>query len=161
MSRPKTMGWPTVEDYFWAHIAAAENNCWHWTGPYAKTDKVGADHGRFSYGNKRYGAHRLSWEINRAPIPLGKSVLHRCDRPRCVNPDHLYVGDQKDNVRDREARGRGVRPPSRRTLTDEQVREIRARYTGKRDQSRLAREMGICRTVLQGVVSGRTYGDVR
>lgn len=57
----------------------------------------------------RTWAHRCAWRLWRGPIPEGKLVLHHCDNPRCINPDHLYLGTDADNVRDREARGRGGR----------------------------------------------------
>lgn len=58
-------------------------------------------------------AHRWIWEQIHGPIPEGYVVCHHCDTPSCVNADHLFVGTHADNVRDREAKGRGVRPVRR------------------------------------------------
>lgn len=157
--RPKSMDWPTVEDYFWAHIAAARNNCWFWIGPFQRNGKVGADHGLFSYANERHYAHRLSWRINRGEIPDGMSVLHHCDVPRCVNPDHLYIGSQRDNVMDRISRGRSAPMPYMGKLTEEQVREVRSRL-GHRNESKIARDMGISRSTVNNIARGRVYGWV-
>ncbi len=55
------------------------------------------------------GAHRVSWELHRGPIPAGVYVLHRCDVPACVNPEHLFLGSAADNVQDMIAKGRGTK----------------------------------------------------
>lgn len=81
------------------------DGCWLWNGQIGKR----------GYGMigvpKRYGpriqyAHRVSWRLHRGEIPDGLSVLHRCDNPKCVNPDHLFLGTAGDNIRDCVAKGR-------------------------------------------------------
>ena len=72
----------------------------------------GSRHMKQQYGQIRKGgklvyAHRVSYERQHGPIPYGMNVLHRCDNPPCVNPDHLFLGTQLDNIRDRDAKGRG------------------------------------------------------
>ena len=91
-------------------------------------------------------AHRVAWTFHRGDIPEGSHVLHRCDTPLCVNPDHLFLGTQVDNNRDREAKGRG-RPlrgekHGMAKLTEAQVREIR-----RSDETNpvLARRLGLSR----------------
>jgi hypothetical protein len=79
------------------------DTCWIWKG-YRHP---------FGYGNIRVGGvtkltHRVSYELHTGPIPDGLHVLHRCDNPPCCNPDHLYVGTNDDNTRDRITRGRGA-----------------------------------------------------
>lgn len=75
--------------------------------------------------------HRRSWEATFGPIPTGLSVLHRCDVRACINPDHLFLGTQRDNMRDMNSKGRGRIPNVRgerqgsAKLTAENVREIR------------------------------------
>lgn len=71
---------------------------------------------------RRVRGHRLAWEVAYGPIPPGLGVLHRCDNPKCVNPEHLFLGTQKDNVHDAIAKGRFRYGPK---LTAEQVAEIR------------------------------------
>jgi hypothetical protein len=80
-----------------------ESGCWIWTG-----GCTGAKH---RYGICiRFGerlAHRVSWRAFRGAIPVGLFVLHKCDTPSCVNPDHLWLGTIGDNTRDMYAKGRG------------------------------------------------------
>lgn len=82
------------------------SRCWLWTG---KVNHFG--YGRFQSGRRGVNvsstAHRYAWRIFRGEIPVGLCVLHRCDIPACVNPDHLYLGTKADNMRDMAARSRG------------------------------------------------------
>jgi hypothetical protein len=75
--------------------------CWHWRGV---TNQFG--YGRFSYRGKTQVAHRLSYEAFVGPIPGGMSVLHKCDNPSCINPEHLWLGTYSDNRRDCLSKGR-------------------------------------------------------
>ena len=103
------------------------SGCWLWIG--AVNDKKG--YGKISIHSKRAYAHRVSWGLYRGPIPAGAHVLHKCDVPCCVNPDHLYLGDQRQNNLDRDRRGRHVAlrgsDNGHSRLTAEQVIEIRSR----------------------------------
>ncbi len=99
--------------------------CWEWTGGL----KRGGGYGDLSINGEIMRAHRYSWQINVGDIPDGKFVLHKCDNRKCVNPSHLFIGDDADNVRDRVQKGRsadqrGEKSPSAKLTTD-QVLEIR------------------------------------
>ena len=98
MANPAERFWPKVDK---------SGECWVWTG-YRNPSGYGELHrGRRGTGMVR--AHRFSWELANGPIPRGLCVLHRCDNPPCVNPDHLWLGTKADNQRDMASKGRGTK----------------------------------------------------
>lgn len=117
-------------------------------------------------GRRRYmSAHRFAYEQKHGPIPQGKWVLHRCDNPACINPDHLFLGTAKDNALDAWRKGRLPKPPSpigannpKAALTDGQVLEIRRKYAlGGIFQRQLAKEFGVAQPTIAAIVVGRTW----
>lgn len=80
-----------------------DNGCWIWSG----SSKSGNGYGRVTYKNQYIGAHRGSFIAYKGEIPKGMLVLHKCDVRMCVNPDHLFLGSQKDNIQDMLKKGRG------------------------------------------------------
>jgi HNH endonuclease len=92
--------------------------CWLWTG---STGSKG--YGQINRGDGRpERAHRVAWMKFRGPIPDGLHVLHRCDNPGCVNPDHLFLGTDGDNMYDKTSKGRH----NKQILSTADVKEIRA-----------------------------------
>ena len=79
-----------------------ESGCWIWTG---SLNKEGG-YGTMRFKGERYLAHREAYKFFKGPIPKNMNVCHTCDIPSCVNPDHLFIGTQKDNVRDCISKGR-------------------------------------------------------
>lgn len=82
--------------------------CWTWTGA---TKRSG--YGQFSAGHRTMNASRWSWVFANGEVPDGMHVLHRCDEPACVNPNHLFLGTHLDNMRDKVAKGRQARTGNR------------------------------------------------
>lgn len=102
---------------------AEESGCIRFTG-----HLDGEGYGRIMVARVKYMAHRLSYYLNNGPIPDGYVVRHKCDNPSCINPEHLEVGTQADNIADKVSRGRQARGSGagRAILTEESVREIRS-----------------------------------
>ncbi len=146
---------------FWARVLKRDGDCWLWIGRLG----VGG-YGRVDWRGSRIVAHRVAWELRFGPIPAGMKVLHVCDHPACVNPSHLFLGTQADNVADMKAKGRGNprhgELNSRPKLTWKAVEEIRSRYVPRRVPiSLLAREYGVSTSAVFDVLSGRTWNVVR
>ena len=100
------------EERFWAKVRKGPG-CWEWTG--TKSSNMG--HPIIGTGPRgtviHEYAHRVSWELHFGPIPDELRVLHRCDNPGCVRPDHLWLGTRLDNMRDCAAKGRIDTAPAR------------------------------------------------
>lgn len=78
------------------------DGCWEWEGLRRHTG-----HGRVMMGGRRLSAGEWAWELwYGQPVPEGHQINHHCDNPPCVRPDHLYVGTQRENIADRDRRGR-------------------------------------------------------
>lgn len=87
---------------FWDKVDIRdEKDCWEWK---ALTNLSG--YGRFRYQGKMELSHRVSWEITNGSIPDNLCVLHKCDNPRCVNPNHLFLGTRQDNSLDMVVKNR-------------------------------------------------------
>lgn len=88
---------------FWERVDKT-SGCWLWTG--AKSTNGGYGYFIYGRGGQKLRAHRVAWEMTHGPIPEGWVVMHLCDNPLCVNPDHLEVGTQADNVLDMRIKDR-------------------------------------------------------
>lgn len=97
---------------FWRHVRKDDVGCWEWTG-----NRNSLGYGRVSRrlnGKlKSFYAHRVSFQLSFGPIPEGLEVCHKCDNPCCVRPDHLWLGTQAENNRDRHLKGRTARVPEK------------------------------------------------
>lgn len=91
-------------DLFWNKVDKS-GECWIWIG-----SKVGGtEYGKVGYAGKTWRAHRLSWKFAFGDIPNDLCVLHKCDNPSCVRPDHLFLGTHDDNNKDMVKKGRSVK----------------------------------------------------
>src|SRR3990167_1210519 len=130
------------KERFWKKVQKGDSpeKCWEW-----KSCKNPEGYGQFTIDGKKVYAHRYSWELHNGTIPDGLWVLHHCDNPACVNPDHLFVGTQTDNMQDMISKGRseylGISGENNHQahLTTDIVKIIRKRYAfGGITQQKLA-----------------------
>ena len=137
---------PRARD-FWDYVDKS-GECWLWTGHFA----------HFGYGRyKGKRAHRISFEMVHGPLPDGAFVLHSCDVPPCVNPDHLRLGTPADNMADRAERERaprGMAATTRAKLTENDVRAIR---NDPRSSRKAAPDYGVSAATVADIRRGRTW----
>lgn len=112
------------EKRFWRKVNKATlTGCWEWIGGLNETG-----HPRFWIDRKLVGAHRYSYETQVGAIPDGMVVCHACDNPKCVRPEHLFVGTNQDNSTDAKLKGRISKDTGKRIdeRTKELIRSLRA-----------------------------------
>lgn len=130
--------------------------CWIWIGG---KDKYG--YGQFGEGGRNYRAHRYSYELYVGPIPDGLCACHKCDNPSCVNPDHLWPGDDKQNAEDRTAKGRSAKQNGEKNglskLTDGQVLEIRSAQGLQRE---LAEQYGVDQSLISLIKRKKVWAHI-
>lgn len=166
-----------MKERFMKKVIILETGCWEWT---ASKDRKG--YGMFSMGGSRNqdgtrrnsmtGAHRASYLIFNGDIPKhdshhGICVLHKCDNPGCVNPEHLFLGTNMDNVHDMDAKGRRVTVSisgsqhANAVLNEKQVLEIKEIIKSKSlTQRQIAKMYGVANSTVNHIKTGRLWGNL-
>jgi len=142
-------------DRFWSRVEKTDS-CWLWTGRVKSAKKP---YGGFDIEGRKVRAHRFSYELHFGPIPDGLCVCHTCDNPRCVNPDHLWLGTHQDNLADMVAKGRQARGSGngKAKLTEADVLAIRASSLGQR---KLGRIYGVTPQAISHIVHRKRWKHV-
>lgn len=148
----------TLQERFWRYVERGAD-CWEWTG--SRSD----GYGTLRTDRSCIKAHRVSWILHKGPVPEGSVIRHRCDNAGCVNPDHLELGTQRDNMRDAMVRGRltnRVRGEQhyRARLTAAAVARIRELAAAGRSRASIAREFEIAQVTVWRVLTGQSWRHV-
>lgn len=149
-----------LEFRFWRKVNKdGPNGCWIWTA-----SRFPRGYGQAKNSLDQY-AHRVSWILKNGPIKKGKWVLHKCDVPECVNPDHLFLGNAKSNHDDMVSKGRQRHATGESAglskLKEHQVLDIRRRYFGGQSQRSIAKCFGVARGTVWAILRGITWRKVK
>jgi hypothetical protein len=150
-----------IRESFSERCVEKETGCVEWQGA-----KIPDGYGVMRFLGKHILAHRFSFLLHGGEIPEGKYLCHRCDNPACVNPAHLFVGTQTDNMQDAMKKGRHRPPPlgenhHRAKLTEEKVRLIRKMRAEGVSQQKIAEFIGTPQTNISAILRGRTWKEVK
>lgn len=168
---PHTLSWNSLMNKFWSKVDKGDGKdpCWIWTG--IGTESHG-DYGTFVHARKKIFAHRFSYELAHGKIPDGFRVLHKCDTPRCVNPNHLFLGTMSDNAHDMVNKGRhGSKTHPERfergsrhhaaKLTEDDIAKIKNLREAGVYQKDIAKLFGVSQSVISNIETGTTWAHVK
>ncbi len=132
-------------------------SCHPWSGA-----RTGGGYGHIHESGKKVKAHRVAWALANGPIPAGLRVLHRCDNPRCVNVEHLFLGTQADNMADMIAKGRGTlgSDNSQSKLEEIDILGIRQMLVMGVTHKEIGRCYGVHRATISKINVGIRWGHV-
>lgn len=163
----------TIKNRFYQYVCIPqdENGCMEWSG-----SKSLRGRGSLNINKKYYMAHRLSYLIYFGEIPKNMHVLHKCDNPSCVRPDHLFLGSHLDNMNDRKSKNRDPMKKGEiykfsyqkltgrsgnRKLTDCQVKMIKNLLILKNlSQSKISKMFNTHLSTISNINTGKLYGDI-
>ncbi len=140
-----------LEERLWSRVTkTSDGSCWLWNGY-----RTPLGYGQISVfvdgAQKLTYTHRAAWEVSKGPVAAGLCVLHKCDNPRCCNPDHLFLGSKKDNSNDMASKGRSAF----HRLTKRQTVEILCNR-GVVSGATMSRVYGVNQTSISRILSEQT-----
>lgn len=138
---------------FWKYVdKKIEKKCWNWIGLCHK-----GGYGLIKINKKYILAHRFSWVLHNGNITNKMCVLHMCDNPACVNPSHLFLGTQQDNIKDRDNKNRQFSK-----LTLNQAKQIRQLYReGKLKQREIAKLFNVSQYTISSIHRNKTWKYIK
>jgi hypothetical protein len=143
---------------FWSKVKESQDGCRVWTG----TLRNG--YGRIGYQRKQISCTRLIWEWNNGPIPDQMLVCHKCDNPSCVNIDHLFLGNAKENmddcVRKKRRRDRKGQDNANSRLTEEEVIEIHTLLSLGETQREIGEKYNVSKTTIARIQRKENWGHI-
>ena len=148
----------SIKERFDSKFIVAPNGCWEWQ---RKISPFG--YGQFSISaGEVWQAHRLAYKLYIREIPKNKCVLHKCDNRKCVNPKHLWIGTQADNVRDMMLKGRSIKADSEDNggakLNWQEIYEIRRLRKEKKIYYKdLAKMFNVHTDTIERIIHNKTW----
>jgi hypothetical protein len=146
----------SIQERFWSKVdqSSGPSACWTW-----KASATRRGYGQFPIGRRKYGSHRIAWQLTHGPVPKGLCVCHTYDVRTCVNPAHLWLGTHSENMTDMWQKGRGAINTwiGRPKLAIDDVKRIR--LDGRSD-SRIAADYGIHRVTVGNIKRRETWAHV-
>lgn len=153
----------SIKERFLLHVNIPDdpNGCWEWTG-----SKNSSGYGQLGIDGKLYLVHRISYALFVGMIPDDMLVCHVCDDPKCVNPDHLFLGTYKDNMHDMISKHREDHSKSakgerngrtQRKLTNEIVYQIREMIEQGHTNTEIARNFGVKQNTISQIKTKRNW----
>lgn len=141
---------------FWLLVdKRSDEECWNWLG----NKRNG--YGRFWVEDRLLSAHRVSWELAYGSIKEGIKVLHHCDNPSCVNPSHLFLGTQTDNMQDMTKKNRRKGPIGSEChnvrLDETKVKDIRIARLNGLEYTEIASLFGVSKGCINHILNGRSW----
>lgn len=133
---------------FMEKVKQAESGCIEWQAGLAR-----GGYGKFQYTGKTMAAHRVSYIFFRGEIPAGMCVMHKCDNRLCVNPQHLVLGTDAENVEDMDTKGRRG---TKSQLTRAQAAQILELLASGMSQAKVGEMFGVHQTVVSRIKLGQT-----
>lgn len=142
---------------FKKYYTESSSGCWNWT---ASIQNSG--YGKFRVGDKMMSSHRVSYLIYKGEIPENMNVCHKCDNKLCVNPDHLFLGSQADNIRDKIKKGRQTNGEKawNAKLTKTQVKVIREAHKNGFQMKQIRDYFKISWTSISNIINKKRWGHV-
>lgn len=148
-----------LKEHYEKFVIKKNNDCWEWTG-----NKVNG-YANFNHRGTIMKAHRVSWILHNGVIPESMFVLHKCDIRHCTNPQHLFLGNQTDNMKDMAFKGRtGVflgEKNKASVLKEEQVKEIKKLIKIGVACAKIARDFEVNNNTIRNIKYGFTWKHVQ
>jgi hypothetical protein len=134
---------------FWDKVEITKS-CWIWRGAISSSG-----YGSFWFQNRGWKSHRVAFALSRGNLLPGLLVLHKCDNPLCVRPDHLFLGTNLDNNRDMISKGRRVYGNAK--LTTRQVQQIKSLLSKGYSQKQVRLKFHISSALVSNIANGRRW----
>ncbi len=143
---------------FWKKVnILSSTECWNFNGRHYPNG-----YGNVNIDGKNFTSHRFTWMISRGAIESGKEVCHRCDNRSCCNPDHLFIGTHKENMRDMIGKGRGRQGFNQREkrLKRSEVIQIRIMASSGHSLAEIAKHFKITISNASYIVTRKTWQNI-